>query len=504
MSINSLLSRLMLVALTSCTGASLGQDAKETETTPGTRIEQKNRAPVSSQMVRIKVPHAARARLKSGLKVLVFEDRRSPIVRVQLTIGGAGALSDPGNTPGLASITAAMLREGTGQHSSTQIAEDIERLGATIGTTAAFGSSDVTLYASGLSENFEQWFPIFVEMLVRPSFPTEELRSLTDRKKAELRQQRSSPVFLAQERFHNAVYGRHPASVIAPTIESLSDIRRDDVVRWWRERYVPQNAILAITGNLSAPNLLPLLKTSLEQWKNSGPSEVFPANPEPAKSRIVHLVDRPGSVQTNFAIGNIGVDRRSPNYIPMLVMNRILGGGPSARLFLKLREEKGYTYSVYSAFTAGKYRGNWRVVTDVRTPVAGDALADLLTEIHRLCTEAPSATELEAAKRALVASFAISLESPEEVLNYSVTREMYGLPDDYWKRYPDRVMSVTAHDVQTAAREYLDLQRLQIIAVGDGQKLRSVLERFGAVKMYNVEGQGATTTAAHDAGTSNR
>jgi predicted Zn-dependent peptidase len=177
----------------------------------------------------------------------------------------------------------------------------------------------------------------------------------------------------------------------------------------------------------------------------------------------------------------------------MVVMNDIIGGGASARLFLNLREEKGYTYGVYSSFSALRYPGPWRAGGNMRTEVTDAALVEFFKEIRRIGEEKVSSRELEESKRSIVASFALSLEQPSRVLSFAITLKLHGLPADYWDAYPRRIMAVTAEDVQRVARRYLNPDRLQLVAVGDATKIKSVLEKYGAVEVY--DSNGATMSA---------
>ena len=181
------------------------------------KIERKGRAPVSKEMLKVKLPKPIEATLDNGLTVMILEDNRFPTVNVQFNLSGAGALYEPANMPGLASATAQMLREGTKTRSSKQISEDVDKLGATLFAGSGFGSSQTTVSASGLSDNFDQWFGLLTDVLMNPSFPADELAKFKQRQKAQLRQQRSSPDFLANEQFARAVYGTHPASIISAT-----------------------------------------------------------------------------------------------------------------------------------------------------------------------------------------------------------------------------------------------------------------------------------------------
>ena len=173
----------------------------------------------------------------------------------------------------------------------------------------------------------------------------------------------------------------------------------------------------------------------------------------------------------------------------MLVANRIFGDGPAARLFLNLREDKGYTYGAYSTFTSSKFPGVWGAGAAVRTEVTEGAMREFLYELQRLREEPVSAEELENAKRALVGSFALSLERPEELLQNIITQKIYNLPADYWDTYPQKVFAVTAEDVQRVARKYFDLERMQIVAVGDARRIREVLAQYGPLEVLDAEGR---------------
>jgi predicted Zn-dependent peptidase len=452
------------------------------------KVERKNRAPVSREILQIKLPKPIEAKLKNGLTVLILEDHRAPYINMQLHIGGAGALFEPANLTGLANVTAQMLREGTKSRSSVQIAEEIDRLGASLGAGSSFGSPDVVLSASGLSDNFDAWFALAADVLLNPSFPADELEKLKQRQRVQLREQRSAASFLLNERFNRAVYGEHPAAHVSPTRESLDALSQEALIKWHRERYAPQNAILGIAGDVRAKDLIAKLEKRLAGWKKSEIKQEWPRSPAAATARKILLVNRPNSVQTTVALGNIAIDRRSPDYMPMVVMNDVIGGGASSRLFLNLREEKGYTYGVYSDFSALRYPGPWRAGGNMRTEVTEGALVEFLSEIRRIREEIVPSEELEERKRSIAASFALSLEQPTRVLNFAITRKQYGLPADYWDNYAARIMAVTAEEVQRVARKYLNPDTLQLVAVGDANKIKAVLEKYGAVEVYDTNG----------------
>ena len=477
---------LTLILTLGLGGSALAQDEHAPESS---KIERKNRAPVSKDVLKVTLPRATEATLSNGLTVLIMENHRLPMISMQFNISGAGPIFEPSNMPGLANITAQMLREGTKTKSSLQIAEQTALLAASISGSAGFGSSATIVNASGLSDNFDQWFALAADVLLNPNFPEVELNRLKQRMKAQLRQQRASPNFLSNETFSRAVYGSHPASVVSATNESIDAITPPMLAKWHQERYAPQNAILGITGDVKASEIVPKLEKALAAWKKSELKEVLPSNPKPIGAKKVLLVDRPGSVQTTVVLGNIAIDRRDADYIALNVTNHIVGGGPAARLFLNLREEKGYTYGVYSSFTAVKYPGPWRAGGDVRTEVTAPAMTEFFKEFQRIREEKVPSSELEEAKRAIVASFALSLESPSELLGYAIVRKIYGFPPDYWETYPAKIMAITADDVQRVARKYINPENLQVVAVGDVSKIKSVMEKYGPVEVYDAEGK---------------
>ena len=482
---------IALVFLVPPTARVLGQGpgAGQDKGTSRSKVERKNRAPVSKEVLQIKLRKPVETTLENGLTVLILEDHRLPLASVQLTISGAGPIVEPRDKTGLANITAQMLREGTKTRNSRQIAEDSEKLGATLNVVSAFSSAAATLNASGLSDNFDQWFSLMTDVLLNPTFPADEFVKLKARVKTQLVQLRSQPGFLADERFRRAVFGDHPAAINATTPQVLDSLTPEMLAAWHREHYVPQNAILGIAGDVNAAQLIPKLKQWFAGWKRTEYKETLPPNPTPATTGKIYLIDRPNSVQSTITMGNIAIDRRHPDYFSMVVMNTIVGGGGSARLFLNLREEKGYTYGVYSSFNPLKYRTPWSAGGDVRTEVTEGAMTEFLKELNRIRDDKVGMDELEEQKRSIVASFALSLESPAQLLNYAITRKIYNLPDDYWDTYPAKIMAVTADEVQRVARQYINPQTQQVVVVGDAKKIKSVLEKFGHVEVYDADGK---------------
>src|SRR5262249_9726059 len=241
--------------------------AQEDHSADTSKVERKNRAPVSKDVLKATLPRATQTTLANGVVVLIMENHRLPLVSIQYNISGAGPLFEPANTPGLANITAQMLREGTKTKTSVEIAEQSAQLGAEISAQAVFGSSATVINASGLSDNFDQWLALTNDILLNANFPSDELNRLKQRLKAQLRQQRANPNFLANERFSKAEHCSYPASVVAATNQSIDAITSEMLAKWHQDRYKPQNTILGITGDVKAAEILPKLEKALAGWK---------------------------------------------------------------------------------------------------------------------------------------------------------------------------------------------------------------------------------------------
>jgi predicted Zn-dependent peptidase len=451
-------------------------------------VELKGKVPVNREVLKINLPKSQETTLKNGLRVVVIENHKVPTFTMQMVIL-SGGLADPSPQRGLASFTATMLTEGTTKRTSREISEQAERLGASISANTGLATLSTNINAGGLKDNFDQTLELFADVIRNPKFPAEEWDKYKARMLPQLQFQRSIPQFLMQERLYRAVYGEHPAALIAPPAETLKSITPAELTKFHDANYRPNNAVLLIAGDVGLKELLPKIEQAFGDWqKGEVESPSIPSVHAVDKPHIF-LIDRPGSVQTSLALGNLSVERTSADYFPLLVMNQVFGAGPAARLFRNLREDKGYTYGAYSNFTASKYPGIVVASAQVRTEVTEGALKEFMYEINRIRDERLAADELENAKRALTGSFALSLEQPATLLQNAVAQTLYGLPASYWDTYPQRIAAITADDVQRVARKYLDPANLQIVAVGDGAKVRESLAKYGAVQSFTADGK---------------
>lgn len=467
--------------------AALGAQAPGQETSKG--VVEKNRAPVSTAVLKVTLPRPREATLSNGLRVLLIEDRRAPQVTLQLVVRGAGGYYDPADHLGLALFTAATLREGTAARGSAEIAEQLERLAATLTVATSMSAEDTTIAATMLSEHVDPVLDLLADVLVNPSFPEQEIARYKMQTRAQLQQQRANPGFLGQERFSQAVAGGHPDGRTAPTPEALDRTTREALAAFHKTHYVPDHGAIAIVGDLSLDEAVSKLERRLGGWKKAGTPEPGVTDPEAVKQPGLFLVARPNSVQTNLIVGSQAVRRTDADYYAVTVMNMVVGGGPTGRLFRHLREDKGYTYGAYSSVLAPRWAGRWMASTQVRNEVTEPALADLLDELRQIREVPVPAREFADAKRSLVASFALALESPQAQLQNALTVWRYALPADYWDRYPERIMAVREADVQAMAKKYLDPSRLQVVAVGSEEAAARALRKIGPVEVWDAEGR---------------
>lgn len=486
---NAILALMLIVLVSSLALGQGGAPAPQQQGPKGAVI--KGKAPVNKEVLKVKLPRPQEATLKNGLRVVLLPAHKVPTFNMQMVVL-SGGLADKPDYHGLASFTATLLREGTAKRSSKDISEQVDALGATLNANSGLSSATTNITSGGLVENLDQTLDLFADVIRNPTFPQAEVEKYKTRMLAQLQSQRANAQFLASEQFQKAIYGNHPASLASPPAESIKKLTTKDLAGFHSTYYRPNNAILAVVGDVTMKDLLPKLEKVFGDWQKADvPAITIPPAPAQSESRI-YLIDRPGSVQTVLQLGTLGIERTSPDYFAVLVADRVLGGGPASRLFLNLREDKGYTYGAYSNFGGSKFRGTWLSSSEVRTNVTEGAMKEFMYELNRLRNDVVPTEELENAKRAIVGSFALSLEQPNSLLQNVITQKIYNLPADYWDTYPQKVAAITAQDVQKAAQKYLDLDHLQVVAVGDAAKAREVLSKYGKVQLYDAEGKPVT------------
>jgi len=478
-----------LIAAALVVAAPSAQQAGPAQQTPPKGAVLKGKAPVSKEILKVSLPKSQEADLSNGVHLIVIEDHRAPQVSFQLLIDGAAGYYDPPSLPGLATFTAALMREGTTTKTSEQISEQLDRLAATVGVGAGISSGLAQVTGSGLTKNLDTVLALMADVLMNPSFPQTEIDRYKTRSKANFINQRTQPGFLAQERLNQALFGDHPSARVAPTPAALDALTRDALVEFHKTHYVPDRAILAVAGDITLAQAKAKAEAAFGAWKKSGVA-IAPMRPAAATAGpTISFVARPGSVQTSLRVGSQSIERTNADYDALTVANRILGGGPTGRLFEQLREVKGYTYGAYSNFSAVRIPGSWSASTDVRSEVTDAALTDLLDLVRQMRDVTVPEKELADTKKALIAGFALSLESANAIVQNYIDRYLYNLPADYWDTYPQRIEAITAADVQRVAKKYWSPDKLQIVAVGDAAKVEPVLKKLGTVQVFDAEGK---------------
>lgn len=400
--------------------------------------------------------------LPNGLTLLHVERHTLPIVSVTLLVK-ASPLNEPPDRAGLANLTAELITEGTKKRKSTDISEEIEFIGASLGASV---DNDYTVVAlSVLRKDLSMGFEIFSDVLLNPTFPEEEIRRNRELIKGSLRQSEEDPSFVATKAFKKAVFGNLPyGRLVMGDIVTLDNITREEIVSFHRQYYRPNNSVLAVVGDVTGAELNDLVGRFLADWR---PSEV-PARPllhKAGEAKKTILIDR-DLTQANIILGHSGISRDNPDYYAVSVMNYILGGGGfSSRLMQKVRDELGLAYDIRSYFSANKEAGLFEVGVQTKNSSANTVISEILKETKRMRSEYVTDQELDDAKAYLTGSFPRRLDTNRKIADFLVAVEFYGLGLDYVEKYPGYIRAVTREDVLRVAKRYLDTQQYTLVVV---------------------------------------
>jgi zinc protease len=447
----------------------------------------RNQAPAPLPPRPIVIPAPRETVLSNGLTIVVVEDHRLPLVNYRLAFR-VGTAFDPPQVPGLTDLLAGLLPEGTESKTSRELAEEVARMGASL---SAGANSDYTIVAaSALSQFNEEILDLMAEVVLQPSFPENEVELAKQNTKESLRQQRAQPSFLASEMVSRVMFGEHPYAIVAPTPESIDRSSRAEFVKFHRDKFVPNSAVFIVVGDVQHEAIVRKVESLFSTWERGTELVTdFPAPPVRTE-RVAYVVDRRGSAQSNIVIANSGILRTSPDYFPMLLMHTVLGANASSRLFMNLREDKGYTYGAYTNLDARRTAGTFRSTAEVRTPVTGDSLKEFFYELDRIRDEVVSEKEIRDAKSYLTGVFPIRLETQEGLTDQLVQIKMLNLPDDYLQHYRDRVQAVTAGEIQRVANKYVKPDEAAVIVVGDGSLVLDQIKPYvGEIEVYSTSGK---------------
>ena len=455
---------------------------------PLASAQQPTRPPAPAAVKPAQFPPFQEAVLANGLRVVLVENHRDPVVAFRLVLP-AGKLFDAKGKEGTADVVASLLTKGAGQRTAEQIAEAIEAAGGSL--TGSADNDFISLSGSVLASNAPLAFQLLGDAVARPTFPEKEVELVRTQSLSALTLEQSQPASIAARVFDAGLYGDHPYGRRA-TPQSVRALTRADLAAYQAARLKPRGALLVVAGDLSMAQLKTLADRSFAGWTGDpAPAPTFGAPPSRARSEIV-LVHRPGSVQSNIVVGNLTSGPADPARYAATIANKVLGGGADARLFDILREQKGWTYGAYSSLTRPRGTGAFSATAEVRTEVTDSALVELTAQLRRLGTEPVAATELENAKGALVGVFPLTVETAQQVAEQVARVKTLGLPADYLQTYRTRLSAVTGATLQQAVQRYVRPQQGLIVVVGDGAKIHERLKAIGPVRIVTPQGDPMT------------
>jgi len=414
--------------------------------------------------------------LSNGLQVLVVLHHEQPSVSFRLLVR-AGAVQEPDSKPGVASFAAGLLNQGTTTKSAGDIANLIESAGGFIGV----GSGNELSFVSGavIKDQVDLVLGLASEMVQRPAFAQDEIDRQRSQALSALEVSYDDPDYLANLVFDRLVFGFHPyGRPNQGTRESMTRITRDDLVAYHRTWFVPNNALLAIVGDMTADEAFAAAEKAFGSWARRDIPEIKPMDPPPPTRRVV-VIDRPGSAQTEIRVGHIGVARTHPDFITLDLAIRILGGEGANRLFGVLRSDRGLTYGASAEFHTYKSSGAIVAETDTRSSATGESLRLMVDEFFRLQRESVNPAELDGAQDFLAGNFPLTIESPAAIAQQVLAHMFYGLDLNEITTYRDRVERVTTIDIQRVARQFLKPDQMTIVMVGDASVFSSQLKALG-------------------------
>lgn len=451
-----------------------------------TPIATREEPPASTAPRDIHFPTIARSTNASGLELNTVEMRQLPIVQIELVIR-SGSASDPANLPGLAQLVASMMKEGTQKRDSAKLAEAIEYLGADL--SISNDEENVFIRMRALSEHVEQAMAIVSEVAMRPAFSEAELKKLKKRELDRLALDANDPYSLVAREFYKALYGDHPYAHIDTTKDVVTRVKRSDLQKWHKDNFAPNNAFMVVVGDVDAAQVTALTDKAFKGWAQRKIVEPTYATPPSRETRQIVLVDRPASVQSVIFVGNLALDRKSPDYVPLMVANQVLGGSAASRLFMDLRERRSLTYGAYSRIYEGEQVAPFRAYSAVRNEVTADAMSGFMEHLQRIVSETASAEEVTSAKRYLIDRFPLDIDTIGKIAHLVSNLRIFGLPDDYWDGYRAQIAQVTPQEALTAAQRYITPDKSVIVVVGKAASVKSVLDQYGQVTVIDIEGK---------------
>jgi zinc protease len=420
------------------------------------------------------LPEVARFTLDNGMDVRLVPYGDVPKVSVRLVLQ-TGNIDEAPSEVWLADLTGDLMQQGTASRTAAEMAMAAARMGGSL--DVGVGVNQVTIGGDVLFEFAGEMVSLVGDVAMRPAMPETELPRLKTDMLRRLSLARSQPQQLAIEKFHEVVYPGHPYGRVFPREEMINGYSHDQVLRFYRRNFGAARASLYVVGRFEPAAVRQSIDATFRRWARGAPPTTRVVKPQ--SERAVHLVDRPGAVQSTIYLGNPVMPPRDPDYLPLLVTNALLGGYFSSRITSNIREEKGYTYSPFSTVSSRLGTSYFAQVADVTTAVTGPSLKEIFFEIDRLQASPPTKDELRAVQSYLAGTFVLQNSSRSGIINQLAFLDLHGLSEDYLRNYVQRVNALTPGDIQRVAKKYLRDQEMTIVIVGDRKAILEQVKPFG-------------------------
>jgi zinc protease len=446
-----------------------------------------NEPPVAPLQAGIKLPMPAAATLENGMDVVVISNDEIPWVSVSWRLL-AGAKFDPDGKPGVASLTAGMLRQGTKNYTSDEFAEKTDFNAVSIGGGAGHEVTWAT--AGSLKDKVDLAVELLAEAVRRPVFPEKDFKRVKSQSVQGMMVSEKDGGYVAGRAFDEWLYGDHfmarPASGSSATVSSIG---RTDLVSFHKNHYMPNHSTLIFSGDISTDAAVRLAKKHFSDWAKG----TMPPSPNdrvaPDEDTRVVVVDRTDTKQVQIRMGHTGFTRDHPDYVASQIFNQVFGGSFVSRLNKRIRVEEGFTYGARGGFSAGKEPGRLTVSTFTRPEKAGETIKALIEEVEGIRDIPPSSEELTDAKSYIIGSFSLSMETPQDVADKAWNLKFHGLPYTWYDSYFNEVQALSRSQIQEFAKKHVRPDKLKIVVVGQSDEVRSQLEDVAPVTVIKPGGQ---------------
>jgi zinc protease len=446
--------------------------------------------PAMPPLPALRVPTPQTARLANGLELVVVPMHEVPVVDINLIVR-AGSVRDDRNAPGLATFTATMLDQGAGQRTAPEIAEQAAFLGAQLRAGASNEWSVVSLHVP--KRQLDSALDLLADVVLRPTFPDSEISRQRDLRRSAILQLRDQPTAQAPIAFNAIVYGGdHPYGwPLGGTEASTAALSREAVQNFYQTYYRPNASRIIVVGDVSLAEARALIAARFGGWARGQVPSLGAPLPPAAAARAFYLVDKPGAAQSVIRIGHVGVQRNSPDYYALRVMNTILGGSFTSRLNQNLRETHGYTYGANSGFSMRRLAGPFVASASVVTAKTDSSLIEFLKELRRIRDSVVPGEELAKAKAYITLGFPGDFETTFGTAQQFLDLLQNDLPLTTLQGFISGINAVTAADIQRVARRYVDPDHFAIVVVGDRSQIEAGIRALneGPISMRDLWGQ---------------